>query len=100
VPNKLRGKIGDFFMWKDIVKASDEDGYRDYDRIRDTLKNDGIIEGMFHLLEQEGKLNGDMSPYDAVEKLLKLLEEHNSLPSMNQVLKMIAQGEERFAMGF
>lgn len=78
-------------MWKDIVKTSDKDNY---DFIRDTLKNKGIIEGITHLLEQEGRLNGDMSPFDAVEQLLKLLEENNSLPSMNQVLKMIAQGEE------
>lgn len=87
-------------MWKDIVKASLSDGYRPYDRIRDTLKNDGIIEGMVHLLENEGKLDGDMSPYLAIEKLLKLLEENNSLPSMNQVLKIVARREERFASGY
>jgi hypothetical protein len=35
VPNKLREKNGDFFMWKDVIK---EEGRTDYSKIQDEVR--------------------------------------------------------------
>ena len=79
-------------MWKKIVKIDNV-----YDKINDTLERGYIVEAMMHLLEQEAKLNGNMTPYDAVKNALIFMIELNEL-SKESVFNMlnIASTDARF----